>query len=66
MTPEQQAAFIMAKAACLMAEIAGMVADNQLRACAGQTPSHFGVDFQNLIARSGCGHNDVLGLFLEG
>lgn len=29
MTSEQQAAFIMAQAACAMAEIAGMQAENQ-------------------------------------
>ena len=63
MTPEQQAAFIMAQAACLMAEIAGMQADNQHLAQAGLPPRYLSGDFHNVIARSGCGHNDVISFF---
>jgi hypothetical protein len=63
MTSEQQAAFIMAKAACAMAEIAGMQADNQHRLSLGQSICYDGEAFEGVILRNGIGHNDILSFF---
>lgn len=63
MTPEQQAAFIMAQAACAMAEIAGMQAANQHRAWGKNPPQFVQADFENVIARNAIGHNDVITFF---
>jgi hypothetical protein len=63
MTPEQQAAFIMAQSACAMAEIAGMQAENQHRAANGDPLMYREDAFNAVILRNGIGHNDVLGFF---
>lgn len=63
MTSEQQAAFIMAKAACAMAEIAGMQAENQHRLSLGQSIAHGEENFEAVIMRNGIGHNDVISFF---
>lgn len=63
MTPEQQAAFITAMAACAAAEIAGMQAENQYFAHCGMAPRHLSADFESVIARNGIGHNDVISFF---
>ncbi len=51
MTTEQKAAFIMAQAACLNAEIAGMVAENQWRAHRGESPAYSEQGFQQVLER---------------
>lgn len=63
MTPEQQAAYVMAQAACAMAEIAGMQAENQKRAHRGESPAYGEDAFNSVIERNVIGHNAVLGLF---
>jgi hypothetical protein len=63
MTPEQQAAFIMAQAACAMAEIAGMQAANQHRLSLGQTIAYDEEAFQGVTARNVIGHSDVIAFF---
>ena len=40
MTPEQQAAYVMAMAACAMAEIAGMQAENSHRLSVGESVAY--------------------------
>lgn len=66
MTPEQQAAFIMAQAMVLYAKIAGMQAENQSCALREVAPRFVDADFEAEINRSGCGHNDVITLFGRG
>lgn len=63
MTTEQQAAFVMAKAACAMAEIAAMQAANQHRLSLGMSIAYDEDAFNAVILRNGIGHNDVLGMF---
>ncbi len=63
MTPEQQAAFIMAQAACALAEVAGMQAANAHRLSLGLTIAYDEDAFQSVIARNGIGHNDVISFF---
>lgn len=63
MTPEQQAAFIIAQAACAMAEIAAMQAENQMRSHRGETIAYVEGDFRDAIERNVIGHNAVLTLF---
>jgi hypothetical protein len=62
-TPEQQAAYIIAMAACSMAEVAGMQAENQARVHRGETPAYPESAFTDVIARNGIHHNAVLTLF---
>ncbi len=60
MTPAERAAFIMAQAACLNAEVAGMVAENTYREMRGETIA-FGEDaFQEVIDKSVCNHNAAI------
>ena len=63
MTAEQKAAYIIAQAACLMAEVAGMQAENQDRAQRGESIAYPETAFQEAIVRSGVHHNGVLTLF---
>lgn len=63
MTPEQQAAYVIAQAACATAEVAGMQAENQARAAAGLSPAYVEQDFQNVVLRLGIHHNAVIGFF---
>lgn len=63
MTPEQQAAFIMAQAACAMAEIAGMQAENQHRLSLGQSIAYGEEAFSGVASRNIIGHNDVISYF---
>lgn len=63
MTPEQQAAFIIAQAAILQARIAGMQAENQARIAAGRALLFHAEDFDREADTSGCGHNDVITFF---
>jgi hypothetical protein len=63
MTPEQRAAYIMAMAACAMAEVAGMQAENQARAHRGEATAYNEQAFNDVISRNGIHHNAVLTLF---
>lgn len=63
MTSEQKAAFVMAQAACAMAKIAAMQAENQRCAAQGQPPKYGEDDFNHLDREFTIGHNDVIGLF---
>lgn len=65
MNENQRAAFIMAQAAVLQAEVAGMVAENQHRLSLGHSIAYGEDAFQAAIARSGCAHNDAVA-FLRG
>jgi hypothetical protein len=63
MTPEQQAAYIIAQAACAMARIAAMAAENQMRAHFGQTPAYGEAAFEAIPNELGIHHNDVINMF---
>lgn len=63
MTPEQKAAFVMAQAACAMAEIAGMQAENQHRTLHGNSNMYGEEAFSGVMTRYTIGHNDVMALF---
>lgn len=63
MTPEQQAAYIMAQAACAIAEVAGMQAENQQRAASGLSPAYTEQAFNDVVARNGVHHNAVISFF---
>lgn len=63
MTDEQKAAFIMAQAAVLNAEIAGMVAENMQRQALGHSMAYDEAAFETLVNRSGCNHNAVVTFF---
>ncbi len=63
MTPEQQAAYIMAQVAILNAMVAGMVAENMQREVLGQSMAYVENDFVAAVNGSPCHHNAVLSLF---
>lgn len=63
MTPEQQAAFIMAQVAIAMARIAGMQAENQYRAIIGMAPVYRESNFQEAANEDVLGHNAVISFF---
>lgn len=63
MTPEQQAAYVIAQAACLMAEVAGMQAENQWRVQNGNSLAYGEDAFQQVIQKYGVHHNGTIGLF---
>lgn len=65
MTPEQKAAFIMAQAACAMAEIAGMQASNQHRLSLGQSIAYDEKNFEEVINNKVLGHNSVVSFFQD-
>jgi hypothetical protein len=48
MTPEQQAAYVIAMAACAMAEVAGMQAENHQRAHRGESMAYVEQDFTDV------------------
>ena len=54
MDSTSKSAFIVAQAAMLNAEIAGMQAENQWRANCGHSPAYDGTAFQFVIERYGC------------
>jgi len=66
MTSEQQAAYIMAQAAALNAEVAGMQAENAFREMQGHTIAYGEDAFQAAINRYGVHHNAVVGFFNNG
>jgi len=57
MTPEERAAFIMAQAACLNAEVAGMVAENTYREMRGETIAFSEDAFVAVVNNSICNYN---------
>ena len=65
MTPEQAAAFVIVQAACAMAKIAGMQAENQQRVHRGESMAYTEIDFENVTRHNVIGHNDVLQLFQD-
>ncbi len=60
MTPEQQAAFLIAQSAAAMIEALGMVAANQVDAVAGRAQTYHQPDFEAVSLRYGIHHNDAL------
>lgn len=65
MTPEQKAAYIMAQAASLMAEVAGMQAENQMRAHRGEALAYPEQAFADAVEHHVVGHNEVVLFFRE-
>ena len=63
MTQEQKAAYIMAMAACAMAEIAGMQAENQQRAHRGEAVAYAEDAFSDIANKHGIYHNAVFSFF---
>lgn len=62
MTPEQQAAYIIAQAACAMIEVAGMQAEDRAWEKLGFNP-HGGEEYRAVIEKYGIHHNAVITLF---
>ncbi len=63
MTEEQKAAFIMAQAAVLNAQITGMIAENYM-CMYNQIPIHYDeAAFKALVDASPCNHNAVVTFF---
>jgi len=62
-TPEQKAAYIQAQAACAMADIAGMQAENTYRENRGETTAYDEASFAEIPNRYGIHHNAVVGFF---
>ena len=65
MTPEQQAAYIMAQTAAVQAEIAGMQAENTFREMQGKTIAYDHEAFRSLIDQYGISHNAVVSFFMH-
>ena len=65
MTPEQQAAYIMAQTAAVQAEIAGMQGENTFREMQGKTIAYDHAAFTKLIDEYGISHNAVVGFFRD-
>lgn len=63
MTPEQQAAFVIAQATCATADIVAMQAENAADIAAKARPTWTGADFRAVIERYGIHHNAVIGFF---
>ena len=63
MTDEQKAAYVMAMAACAMAEVAGMQAENAHRANGGLGVLYGEDAFGAVLDKYGIHHNTVLSLF---
>lgn len=63
MTPEQQAAYVIAMAACVMAETAAMQAENQQRTHRGEAAAYSESAFTDMISNYGIHHNAVLTMF---
>lgn len=63
MTPEQAAAFVIAQAAGMCAELGAMEAANDLAKRAGRDPTYTEADFRAVPDRYTVGHNAVLELF---
>lgn len=63
MNEAQQAAYVIAMSACVMAEVAAMQAENQQRAHRGESAAYTETAFTDLIDRYGIHHNAVIGMF---
>jgi hypothetical protein len=63
MTPEQQAAYVIAMAACAMAEVAAMQAANQQCAHRGEAVTYDEQHFRDVITNNSIHHNAVLEMF---
>ena len=63
MNENQQAAYIISQAACLMAEILGMQAENMQRGRRGESMAYVMKDFEDAILRNGMYHNQVCTYF---
>jgi len=63
MTPEQQAAFIMAQAAITMARVAGMQAENQLYLSLWHPVKYREDAFEEAANHATLGHNAVISFF---
>jgi hypothetical protein len=63
MNENQQAAFIMAQAACAQARIAGMVAENMQRQACDLSMAYDESDFASIVTEFKIGWNDVIGYF---
>lgn len=63
MTPEQQAAYVIAQSHAAMIEAMGMVAENQHRTMNGMSIAYGAEAFQDLINRYGISHNAVISFF---
>ena len=63
MTPEQKAAYIQAQAACAMAEIAGMQAENMQREHRGESMAYVEDDFVEIPNKYGIHTNAVIVFF---
>jgi len=62
-TPEQQAAYLIAQTAVLNATIAGMVAENMQRKALGQSMAYVEDAFQDFINDSRCQHDAIMAFF---
>jgi hypothetical protein len=58
-------AYVLAQVACANAEIAGMQAENQLRALSGFLPAYGEKEFVAVIERYTIGHNAVIGYLMS-
>lgn len=63
MNPEETTAYIQAETACALAEIAGMQAENALRAMKGEAPAYVYEHFMEIINRYQISHNAVIGMY---
>jgi len=60
MSEHENVAYVIAQAACLVAETLGMHAENMQREHCGQSMAYVAADFQAAIEKYGCHHNAVL------
>lgn len=60
MTPEQKAAYTMAQAACALAEIEGMKAENMQRELRGESMAYVFDDFFAITEKYPIHHNAVV------
>lgn len=65
MTPEQQAAYVIAQSASALIEAVGMMSDNLQRMRRGEALVWDNDDFSSLISKYSIGHNDVLSLYQQ-
>lgn len=63
MTPEQKAAFVMAQAACAMAEVMSRFTVNQAEIAAGNPPPYKAADFDSIFERYLISYNQVCKFF---
>ena len=63
MNEMQQAAYIMAQAACAQIEALGMTATNDHLLATGLSPKYSETDFNALLEKYGIHHNTVIAFF---